>query len=423
MRKHTKKVIENQLKTGNTKKCRACGNDNFDDVLNMGMNPLVNSLLDTQEIKEVEPLYPLKVVRCASCSLVQIEKPIDANKIYKDVDYLYFSSDMPGLADYFREYCEDVQNRFLQMRDNSFIVEIGSNDGIMLRFFADIGYRVLGIDPATNVAIRALANGIPTIPLFFEERLAKLIRSEMGVADVIYGNNCIAHIDDLDSVLKGVNALLAYDGVFIVECNYWGGMVKNVNYALVYHDHFSYFSLKNWEDLAKKYGMKVFDAIVTPAQGGSLRVFMSKDFGIEATERYVDLKNEEMREGYNTLKVAQQYGKNCLSEALKLANVVKTLYAQKKRIAGYGAAAKGFSVLKLAHIGKELKYFVDDSPAKQGKFTPEHRIPIISREVANAKLPDYFFITAPNYADIIIEKEKERGYTGKFILCDSTIVQ
>ncbi len=402
------------------KTCRLCQSTTKKEVvLDMGMNPLVNSLIERDNLINKEEEYPLKVVRCSKCSLVQIEKPIDSHKIYKDVDYLYFSSDMPGLREYFKEYEQEISSRFLKPDD--FVLEIGSNDGIMLSLFP-LNIKILGVDPATNVVLRAIKKGIPTVPLFFEERLAKQIRAEYGQAKVIYGNNCIAHIDDLDSVMKGVQALLADDGVFIVECNYWGGMVKNKNYSLVYHDHFSYFSLQNWIDYGKKFGLEVFDATVTPAQGGSLRVFLGK--GQTATERFFAIKEDEEELGYNTKKVAQQYGKDCLTEALKLSRIVKGLKAQGNKIAGYGAAAKGFSVLKLAQIDRQhLEYFVDDSPAKQGKYTPITHIPVISREDAEKKLPDYFFITAPNYSDVIIKKEKERGYKGKFILCDSQVIE
>lgn len=386
----------------------------------MGQNPLVNSLIEKKDLDAKEDVFPLKVVRCDKCGLVQTEKPLDSHKIYKDVDYLYFSSDMPGLSDYFEEYARDVHDRFAS--DDSLIVEIGSNDGIMLEHFAAIGHAVLGVDPATNVAVRALAKGVPTIPLFFTDRLAHMIKNEIGQARVIYGNNCIAHIDDLDDVLKGVDTLLADDGVFIVECNYWGGMVKNTNYALVYHDHFSYFTVQNWIDFGKRFGFEPFDAIVTPAQGGSLRIFMAKD-GRPKTDRYEGLLREETDNGYNTDRVCVQYGKNCVSEAKKLHGTIAEIKADGKSIAGYGAAAKGFSVLKLADIDEtHIDYFVDDSPAKQGKYTPVTHIPIISREQAEKKLPDYFFITAPNYADVIMFKEKERGYKGGFILCDSQIL-
>ena len=398
-----------------------CGGKKFTKVLDMGDNALVNSLIEKEDLNKKEETFPLEVVRCSACSLIQVKKPIDSHKIYKEVDYLYFSSDMPGLSEYFKDYAMDVHNRFAN--EGQFILEIGSNDGIMLKHLGAMGHPVLGVDPATNVALRAIANGIPTIPLFFDGRLGKLIAREIAKAKVVYGNNCIAHIDDLNSVMEGVKEVTTDDGVFIVECNYWGGMVKNKNYALVYHDHFSYFSLENWIDYAPDFGFRVFDAFVTPAQGGSLRVFMSKD-PRPVTPRCEELLKEEGTLGTNTQKVAEQYGKDCVEEAMKLRELVVGLAQEGKAIAGYGAAAKGFSVLKLAGIGEEaIRYFVDDSPAKQGKFTPVTHIPVISRDEAESKLPDYFFITAPNYADVIIEKEKARGYKGKFILCDSKVVE
>lgn len=399
--------------------CRICGKAEFDPVLNMGRNPLVNSLISEADLDKKEPTYPLKLVRCAECSLVQVEKPIDANKIYKEVDYLYFSSDMPGLADYFKEYAEELKSRFLV--PGELVVEIGSNDGVMLEHFVDQNL-ILGVDPATNVAIRALKRGVPTIPLFFEERLAKQIAAEWGQAKVIYGNNCIAHIDDIHSVMRGVKALLRDGGTFVVECNYWGGMVRNKNYALVYHDHFSYFSVKTWMTLAKKHGMEVFDAVVTPAQGGSLRIFLSKGVRL-LTPRLTELMKEESSTGINTKEVAQKYGEDCKMEARKLHNLVTGLKKEGKTIYGYGAAAKGFSVLKLANIDEShITCFVDDSPAKQGKYTPTSHIPVVSRDSITAT-PDYFFITAPNYANVIIEKERDFVTAGgKFILCDASIV-
>ena len=278
------------------KPCRFCKGKNFHSVLNMGQNALVNSLLSKEDLKRKEVTYSLEVIRCEDCSLVQVKNPIDSNKIYKEVDYLYFSSDMPGLSDYFKEYANDLKERFLSRGD--FVIEIGSNDGIMLEHFVD-KCKIFGVDPATNVVLRALKRGIPTVPLFFNERLAEQIAFEWGRPKVMYGNNCIAHIDDLDSVMKGVQTLLTGDGVFVVECNYWGGMVKNKNYSLVYHDHFSYFSLKNWADIANKYGMQVFDAIVTPAQGGSLRVFMGKS-ARDMSKRCLHLIHEEVTSKLNT---------------------------------------------------------------------------------------------------------------------------
>jgi len=394
-------------------KCRICGGTNFKEVINFGESPLVNSLIEPEDIDKTEPTYPLIVHQCQDCFLVQIVNPIDNHKIYQEVDYLYFSSDMPGLFEYFRTYADYVHNLYLKPGD--FVCEIGSNDGIWLKNFVR-WTPVLGVEPATNVALRAIKNGIPTINQFFTERVAKQIEREYGKAKVIMGANCIAHLNDLHDMMRGVKALLKDDGVFSVECNYWGGMVKNVNYALIYHDHFSYFTIGVWNTFLKEYGLKVFDAEVTPAQGGSLRMYIGN---YPVTERCQNLINEEELTKLNCYQTCEKYKNDCMSKANGLKAIVDKLKAEGKTIAGYGAAAKGFSLLQLAGITKELDYFVDDSPAKQGKFTPVNHIPVISREQANDRLPDYFFITAPNYAGIIMKKEKRSGV--RFILEDGTI--
>ncbi len=389
-----------------------CSSKSFYNVINLGKHPLGNSLVSKKDIKKKDPVFPIKVKQCKKCKLVQLTEIIDANEIYKNVDYLYFSSDMPALDKYFLPYAKEIKKRFL--KKNDFVVEIGSNDGVMLKFFKN--YKHLGVDPATNVVIRALRNNINTVPLFFTKNLASKILREYGPAKVIYGNNCIAHLDGLRDLTSGVYDLLDKNGVFIIECNYWGGMVKNTNYSLIYHDHYSYFSLKVWIDFAKKYKLSVFDATVTPAQGGSLRLYLSKNKR-KMTKRCKNLLNEENKTKLNSFEVSKKYRNNVIKISNQLRDLVLKLKKNKKNVAGYGAAAKGMTILKCSGIGKQLSYFVDDSPAKQGWFSPVDHVPIISRKKANSKLPDYFIILAPNYSDVIISKEKnyiKKG--GKFIV-------
>lgn len=403
--------------------CRMCGSENFKTVIDFGKNPLVNSLINKDALDKVEPVYPLIVDQCQNCFLVQIVNPIDAHQIYQNQDYLYFSSDMPQLSEYFMDYANDVHNRFLANHKN-FVVEIGSNDGILLRHFQAMGQQVLGVDPATNVVVKALANNVPTLSAFFNERVAKNISKYWGQAKVICGNNCIAHLNNLNDLMAGVLELLVDNGVFIVECNYWGGMVKNKNYSLIYHDHFSYFSAEVWQKYLSNFEMELFDAFVTPAQGGSLRFFAARKGKYEVSNRLKELLVEEVKIGLNTYETAQKYSREVKQEARSLYKVIHSLVKKGKKIAGYGAAAKGFSVLKLAKIDqRHISYFVDDSPAKQGKYTPVTHIPVISRAEAEKQLPNYFFITAPNYADIIMEKEKEfKQKGGKFILTTGQII-
>jgi hypothetical protein len=288
--------------------------------------------------------------------------------------------------------------------------------GVAKKFYYDTA------QTSNPAAMSALKKVIPTIPLFFTESLAKKIARDWGPAKVIYGNNCIAHLNDVRDLVRGVKASLAKDGVFIIECNYWGGMVKNTNYSLIYHDHYSYFSLQVWQKFTPQFGFKVFDATVTPAQGGSLRMFLCQDDRSE-TDRLKALQREEEETDLNSYKTSLRYRKNVLDAAKKLRQTLKDLKRKGKKIAGYGAAAKGLTILKCSRIGREtLDYFVDDSPAKQGWYTPVDHIPIISRDEAERQLPDYFTILEPNYADVIIEKEaRYRQHGGKFIVPKSGI--
>lgn len=400
------KIIKNKI-------CRMCSSKEFYEVINLGKHPLVNSLISKKDLKQKDPVFPIIVKQCKKCKLVQLVNTIDAEEIYKKVDYLYFSSDMPSLDGYFKTYAEDVKKRFLKKGD--LVVEIGCNDGIMLKHFKK-KCNVLGVDPATNVILRTIKNKIPAVPFFFSEELSKKIKAEWGQAKVIIGNNCIAHLNDLKDLMSGVSSLLTRDGIFILECNYWGGMVKNTNYSLIYHDHYSYFSAKVWINFAKKYKMKPFDAVITPAQGGSLRLFISKN-NRPTTKRFRQLINNEIKNKLNTFSTSNHYKNNVISTSYKLRSLILDLIKKGKKIAGYGAAAKGMTILKCSNIGDKLLYFVDDSPAKQGYYSPVDHIPIISRKNAEKKLPDYFVILAPNYSDIIIKKEKKFiSNGGKFII-------
>jgi len=402
------------MKTIHNRTCRMCDGSKFQVVIDLDRHPLVNSLVHKGNLRKKDPTYPLVVKQCRRCGLVQLVDLIDAEEIYKNVDYLYFSSDMPGLDNYFRPYADEVRERFL--KEDDLVVEIGSNDGIMLNLFRKHN-RILGVDPATNVALRALKRGIPTVPMFFSESLANKIAREWGRAKIVIGNNCIAHVNDLRDLIRSVKALLSDDGVFIIECNYWGGMVKNTNYSLIYHDHYSYFCLQVWTRFAAKHGLRVFDAVVTPAQGGSLRLFLCRDRRRETT-RLKALRREERAIALNTYATSLRFRADVQAVAKKLRQTLEDLKKQGKTIAGYGAAAKGMTILKCSGIGKKfIDYFVDDSPAKQGWYTPVDHIPIISRQAAETRLPDYFIVLAPNYADVIIGKEATfRARGGKFIV-------
>ena len=387
---------------GYIKACRTCGGKNIEMFLDLGQHTLMNSLVRKEDLDKKEQEYPLQVGFCHDCHLVQLMYIVDANKIYRDVDYLFYSSDMPTLKEYFQKYAEELLEKYL--RGDDLVVEIGSNDGILLNLFQK-PIRVLGVDPAANVVLRALRRGIPTLSGFFTKDVARKIAQEWGKAKVITGANCIAHLEDLHDLIEGVILLLREDGVFCIEANYLGGMVQNLNYSLIYLDHFSFFSLEVWQTFARRFGMNVFDAYVTPAQGGSLRLFLAKD-DRPATGRLRELEKSERDTQLNTFDVAQDYANRVNQRRQEIADLLRRIKDEGKIIAGYGAAAKGLSILRCSNIGSEtISYFVDDSPAKQGWFTPWSHIPIYKRdEVRN---PDYFMILAPNYANVIMAKEND----------------
>jgi len=402
--------------------CRMCDGENFWEVVDLGTNSLVNSYLKKEDLGKEELLFPLTVHQCKECKLVQILNVIDPVEIYTKGNYLYFSTDVPGLTKYFEEYALDVRKRFLQ--DNDFVLEIASNDGILLNHLSK-NMRILGVDAAPNAVLKALKKGIPTFPALFNERVAKLIHREYGQAKVVMANNCIAHVNDLNDFMNGVDLLLAKDGVFIFETGYWGNMIKNAIYEQIYHDHYCYFTVDVWDRYAAKFGMQVFDAVVTPAQDNcAVRVFLCRD-SRNKTPRLKDIEQDELAYGANTYETSVQF-RNEVQEACKnLKEKLTELKNKGKTIAAYGASAKAGTIARAADVGNELiDFYVDDSPSKQGLYTPIYHIPIISRKDTEKKLPDYFLILAVNYAENIMLKERTfHKNGGRFIIPRGTDIQ
>lgn len=404
------------------KNCRMCGSAHFAEVLDLGTHSLVNSYLSKEDLGKAEQLFPLVVKQCQDCHLVQVIETIDPVEIYTTGNYMYFSTDVPGLKDYFAEYATDLFERFIEQDD--LVIEIASNDGILLDFVREKA-DVLGIDAAPNAVLKALKKGIPTFPSLFNAKTAELVNREFRNAKVVMANNCIAHVDDLDDFMTGVQMLLAEDGVFIFETGYWGTMIKTANYEQIYHDHFSYYSVGVWQEYSKKFGLKVFDAVVTPAQDNcAVRVFLSRD-DRPKTERLKAIEADELASGANTYEQSTKYQAEVHQAWENLKETLVGLKAGGSRIAAYGASAKGGTIARAADIGSDLiEFYVDDAPGKHGLFTPIYHVPIISREEARANEPDYFLILAVNYAENIMAKEKafhEAG--GKFIVPKGTDIQ
>lgn len=396
-----------------------CGSKQFLEVLNLGTHSLVNSYVKKANLMKKETLLPLVIHQCKKCKLVQMLDVIDPEEIYTKGNYLYFSKDVPGLPKYFKEYARDIQKRFIKKKDD-FVLEIASNDGIFLGFLKKSA-TILGVDAAPNAVLRALKSNIPTFPALFNEKIAELIYREWGGAKVVLANNCIAHVNDLDDFMKGVDLMLARNGVFIFETGYWGNMVKDANYGQIYHDHYCYFTVGVWEAYAKKFGMRVFDAVVTPAQSNcALRMFLCRDKRVK-TARLKKLEQYEKRNKINTYETSIRYKKDVNSALKNLKSLLVQLKKDGKSVVAYGASAKGGTIVRAADIGGDLiDYYVDDAKVKQGLYTAIYHVPIKSPSVAKKNPPDYFLILAVNYADNIMKKEHAfHKAGGKFIVPDS----
>lgn len=395
--------------------CRICTKDTLTCVLPLGDQALANAFLTKKQLEEGDELVvPLDVYWCSTCSLTQLIDVVDKEVLFRN--YIYFSSGMPKLSDHFKNYAEDVMERFLQQDD--FVVEIASNDGILLKFFQEKGYRVLGVDPATNVVKIAEQRGVPTLNDFFSESLASTIKQTHGGAKAIMANNVVAHIDDHHDLARGIAALLEHEGVFVFEAPYLIDMFENLAYDTVYHEHLSFLAIRPLQVLFAQYGLEIFDVHMYPVQGNSIRVFVGNK-GVHTIEPAVDTYVQKERAfGLDTLQAYRTLAKRVESSKNQLIQLVTSLKAEGRRLAAYGAPAKGNTLLNYCQIGTDiLDYALDDLPSKQGLYTPGMHIPVVGREYAEAHAPEYYVLLAWNYAKPILEKEKEfRARGGKFII-------
>lgn len=394
--------------------CRICRSGNLEIFLDLGFQPLANSFLKKESDFANEPKYPLAVYFCRSCNLAQLLDVVSKEEMFSE--YIYFTSGMPKISNHFKAYAEEVISRFLQPGD--LVVEIASNDGILLKFFQDAGFQALGIDPAANVVKTADKLGVKTIVDFFSEKIGRQIAGQSGKAKAILANNVVAHIDDHHDLARGVAALLAEDGVFVLEAPYLVDMFENLTYDTIYHEHLSFLAVRPLQKLFEQFGLEIFDVEVNVVQGRSLRVFVGhkgKHKISPNVKKYTDL---EISMGLNEIKTYQQLAERVKAQKQELVKLLTDLKKQGKKIAAYGAPAKGNTMLNYCNIGADiLDYALEDLPAKQGLLTPGMHIPTVDAVYAHSHEPDYYLMLAWNYEKPILEKEQEfltKG--GKFIV-------
>lgn len=394
--------------------CRICNSPNLTKFLDLGLQPLANSFLKDQSEFVKEKKYPLAAYVCHSCNLAQLLDIVDKEEMF--CDYIYFTSGMPKISDHFRHYAEEVISRFLKQDD--FVVEIASNDGILLKFFQDSGYRTLGVDPAANVVKVAESLGVETVIDFFSEKVAEDILKRYQPAKIILANNVVAHIDNHQDLVKGVAKLLASDGVFIFEAPYLVDMFENLAYDTIYHEHLSFLAVRPLKKLFEQFALEIFDIEVQPVQGRSIRGFVGRKGKHPLNSNVQKLIDLELRMGLNSLETYNNLAVKISQQKDKLVKILKDLKSQGKKIAAYGAPAKGNTLLNYCHIGPDiLDFALEDLPVKQNLFTPGMHIPTVNKTYAQSHLPDYYLMLAWNYQKPILEKEKEyRENGGKFII-------
>lgn len=395
--------------------CRVCGQADLTPFLDLGRQPLANAFLPLAALGQPEPTYPLRVVWCAQCSLAQLGEVVDPRLLFRD--YLYHSSGMPA-SKHFRQYAEAIVKDFIHS-PNDLVVEIGSNDGHFLAVVKESGTRVVGVDPAANLARIAHHRGVPTIADFFSRAVAATIVATSGPAQVIVGNNVIAHIHDYRDLLEGLAVLLAPDGVFVLEAPYLGDMVAHLTYDTIYHEHLSYLALRPLQVLFARYGLEIFDVQWYPVQGMSFRVFVNRP-GVRPIKASVGAGvRRELALGLAREASYHRLAQRIAASKEQLRAVLTRLKKKDgKTIAAYGAPAKGNTLLNYCGIGREFVDFAhEDLPAKVGLYTPGMQIPVVGRAYSERHPPDYFLVLAWNYLTPILAKEEPfRRRGGRFII-------
>lgn len=384
--------------------CRFCGSELDQVFLDLGLSPLANSYLKEEDLKAHEPQFPLRVFVCSECFLVQLEEWESPENIFGD--YAYFSSYSESWLRHAKTYVGAMIERF-GIGPQSKVVEVASNDGYLLQYFVDRGVPVLGIEPARNVAMVARSRGIPTRADFFGEATARTLRREGLRANLLIGNNVLAHVPNLNDFVKGLKILLADRGVITMEFPHLMRLCAECQIDTIYHEHFSYFSFLTVEKIFAAHGLTLFDVEELPTHGGSLRIYAQHDSSGRQpiSERVRELQEREIAAGFADLGGYLAFEERAMRTKQKLVEFLTNAKQAGKRVVGYGAPAKGNTLLNYCGITPDLvEYTVDRSPHKQGRFLPGTHIPIFEPERINVTKPDYILILPWNLKDEIINQ-------------------
>jgi 2-polyprenyl-3-methyl-5-hydroxy-6-metoxy-1,4-benzoquinol methylase len=396
--------------------CRFCSTPLEHTFADLGMSPLANSYLRPEDLAKPESFYPLHAYVCERCFLVQLPELESPEAIFSD--YAYFSSYSDSWLDHARRFAGAACDRF-DLGEQSLVMEIASNDGYLLQFFHQRGIPVLGIEPAANVAEAARERGIETVTEFFGTGLAGRLAAEGRRPDLLIGWNVLAHTPYLEDFVAGLEAVLAPGGAVVLEFPHILHLIDENQFDTIYHEHFSYFSFGTVAEVLAAHGLKVFDVEETPTHGGSLRVFAEhRGRGRTVEERVGELLRREEERGLRTLEPYLDFGERVKATKRRLLEFLLRAKAEGKSVAGYGAPAKGNTLLNYCGLRTDfLDYTVDRSPHKQGCFLPGTRIPIHAPDRIRETRPDYVLILPWNLRDEIAEQMQDvRAWGGKFVV-------
>lgn len=405
------------MNNGEQTKCLSCGHSLKHTFVDLGMSPLCNEILKPGDIAGGQRYYPLHTYVCGNCFLVQVGKRVSPETIY--AEYSYFSSYSDSWLEHSRRYVQMMGEKF-GINQNNFVVEIASNDGYLLQYFKEKKVPILGVEPSHTVAKAAMEKGIPTEQVFFGEKSATRLKKKYQSADLILGNNVLAHVPRINNFIKGLNVMLSEEGIMTFEFPHLLQLVENNQFDTIYHEHFFYYSLYAVQSIFKKHGFTIFDVQELGTHGGSIRIFVCRQSNTKypVSTNITQMLDLEKQAGYLDLEFYQSFGQKVQKTKRAILELLIDLKNQGKTIAGYGAPGKGNTLLNYCGIGTDfLDYTVDRNPNKQGNYLPGSLIPILDPENIRKTQPDYIFILPWNLKDEIMKQLDYVGeWGGRFII-------